>query len=132
MGWTQQQLDDLLASNPNVRVAHAQVRDQGTGSSPVLQEQQTDCHQPQDGEAVHHVQPQEKEVDGRGYPQFRVSITYLVSDYRRRDAWGMAETVADCIVAAARRLLGADVARKPRGGARAKGAGGLLDNDGED
>lgn len=51
-----------------------------------------------------------KKVDAESSGPVRVSITYLVSDKRRRDCWGMAETIADCLVEASRRLLDSNAA----------------------
>lgn len=125
MRWTKQQYEEYCQQ-------HVQADNTGAGIGPFFQELQADSDQQKDGQAVHHVGPKEKEVDGRGVPQFRVSIKYLVSDYRRRDAWGMAETIADCLCLAARRLLGTDAPRRTKRGAGSKGARGLRGDSGKD
>lgn len=113
MRWTPEQFDDY--NRRRVEAGHTRIR-----TGPVIQELKADCVQPQYQAPVHMHGQEEKAVDGQRYPQFRVSITYFVSDRRRRDAWGMAETVADCIVSATRRLLGTDAARKSGCGHGAK------------
>lgn len=131
MAWTQQDLDSLLIRNPSVKLGNDQAGVERTRSCTVIQEQQDDCDKSEDRQAIHHVQPKKEGMDGRGYPQFRVSITYLVSDYRRRDAWGMAETIADCIVAAVGRLLGTDATRKSGSSDGSKGRRRVRNNTGE-
>ena len=101
----------------------------GNGTRPVVQEQQADQPKPQDRKTVPSHQRPEKGVDGKRHPQFRVSITWLVSDNRVRDAWGMSETVADCIVSAVRRFLGLDDPRRAKRPARAPRVRGGGDND---
>lgn len=53
-------------------------------------------------------QPEAPEVDGSDHPKFRVTATLRFSDRRRRDSHGAYETLADCLIAAARRLLDAN------------------------
>lgn len=58
--------------------------------------------------------PKETGMDGSSNQPARISITWLVSDKRRRDGWGMAETIADCIVAAFGRFSGQDATGKSK------------------
>lgn len=114
MRWTEQQLSEY-----NLR--RVKAGDQKPGACPVFQEQQADSAEPKDGQALHHVLPQEEGMDGGSNTPAHVSITWLVSDKRRRDAWGMSETVADCIVSAVRRFLGLHDTRTAKRGKGGKG-----------
>ena len=44
-------------------------------------------------------------LDGSGYVPFRITVTLRFSDFRRHDPDGCFSTIADCYVAAVRRLL---------------------------
>ena len=66
----------------------------------VVQEQQGDIPKLQEREAVHRDKTGVQNVDGKGHPRFAVTITFLVSDNRRRDIDGCASTVLDCLVKA--------------------------------
>ena len=68
----------------------------------VVQEQEAHVRQ----EAGHGAQDQA--VDERGCGDYRVSVTFLVSDERDRDGDGMLSTVLDCYLDAIGRLLGVD------------------------
>ena len=48
---------------------------------------------------------QKATMDGEVHPKFRVSVAFLLSDNRRRDADNMLSTVLDCLIIARRRLL---------------------------
>jgi len=47
-------------------------------------------------------------LDGIGRPQFRVSVTFRISDERHRDNDGGYSTLADCLIAAVGRLAKMD------------------------
>jgi len=94
---SQQQLNEIL-SKGTVSIDH------GNRACPVVQEHKEDRAElkVKTGNADHR--PKKKKVDGPVYRPVGISINWSLSDKRRRDAWGMAETIADCLVAAARRL----------------------------
>jgi hypothetical protein len=73
---------------------------------PIVQKQQEPVQEQENRKNVYRHRSKEKEMDGIGHQQFRVSIIWLVSDRRRRDTWGMSETIADAIVTSVRRFLG--------------------------
>lgn len=77
----------------------------GYRPSAELQEQQAGHPGPEHRQDADTDQAENKAVDEPVHRPVRVSITWCLSDKRRRDCWGMGETIADCIVAAARRLL---------------------------
>lgn len=81
-------------------------KDRRDRSGPVFQKLQADRDESEDGEAVHHDGQEEEGLDGERHPAAYLSITWRVSDRRRRDAWGMSETVADAVVSAVRRFVG--------------------------
>lgn len=124
MNWTKRQLIDYY-------LQRVQAGDKESGTGAVLQKLKADSVQSQDKEAIHMHRQKEKAMDGSSYPQFRVTITYFVSDRRRRDAWGMAETIADCLVSASRRLLGTDAAGRTARDNGGKGRRGLRDSGGK-
>ena len=80
----------------------------------VIQEHKEPIQESKDGKDIHRDEPKEKGMDGKSHPQYRVTITWLISDRRKRDSWGMSETIADCVVSASRRFLGLDDTRSPR------------------
>lgn len=43
-------------------------------------------------------------MDEKGHPQFKLTVTILVSDNRRRDIDGALSTLLDCLIAAGRQL----------------------------
>ena len=69
-----------------------------------FQKQQGDQRQSQVRKAVLKDAPQKEGVDGGVHRQFRVSVTFLVSDNRRRDPTGMLETIMDCLIHAVRNV----------------------------
>lgn len=48
--------------------------------------------------------PKGEEANAVPRKRYRVNVVFLVSDKRTRDAFGMLETVADCLVRAVRRF----------------------------
>jgi len=76
------------------------------GTSPQLQEQEADRDKPKDRKTVPSHGIQDKEMDAWRDKEYRISVTFLVSDKRRRDNPGMLETVCDAIIAAGRHLAG--------------------------
>lgn len=92
----------------------ARLRDKRDRKCNVIQEQQEDSQEQGNRSDVSDNRSKKESMDGFGNKPVRVSITWHISDKRRRDAWGMAETVADCIVAAFRRLSNADDTRKSK------------------
>lgn len=52
-----------------------------------------------------------KNTDGRAGERYFVRVIFRVSDNRKRDAFGMLETVADCLVRAVRRFNSGDAGR---------------------
>lgn len=69
----------------------------------------------------------EAKVDGKVHPKYRIAITLLVSDRRRRDGDGAVSTLFDCLVAAIRRLPGLDTGALLRLPDGRKGPGGMRD-----
>lgn len=91
------------------------IKNNGIRECPKLQERQN-AH-----EGTTHHSSKKEALDGKSHPTYRVSITWLVSDRRRRDAWGMSETIADCIVSAFRRFYGLHDTRTSRRPKSSKG-----------
>lgn len=78
------------------------------GAHPVIQEQKEVRERPR----VHG--QENPPVDGQRDQQYRVTITFHISDRRRRDIDGGTSTLLDCIVAARRQLDGNTGSRTTR------------------
>ena len=68
-------------------------------------------------------------LDGSGYVPFRITVTLRFSDFRRHDPDGCFSTIADCYVAAVRRLLDKLSGGNNQKRVVRKRAGGGNDND---
>jgi hypothetical protein len=90
----------------------------GNRERPVIQKHEEN-HPPAKRTPKPNHRPKEKAMDERCGGPVRIAITWRVSDKRRRDAWGMAETIADCMVAAFGRLVASPTAGKSGRGKRA-------------
>lgn len=89
--------------------------DSQSGTNPILQKWK-DADKGKDDH-----RSKEEEMDGGSHPTYYVSIEWHNSDRRRRDAWGMSETIADVLVSAFRRFYGLHdtrTAKKKNGGKR--------------
>lgn len=110
--WTPDQYNEYLQN---------QIRDKRNRQRALYEERKNDPVEP----AKNHDRPKEASLDGEGHQQFNITITWHVSDRRRRDAWGMSETIADCIVSAVRRFYGLHDTRKARKKVRIKRSRGM-------
>jgi len=113
---THQELNEFLKRNPSLR-----VEGEGMRSHTIIQEQQTDLPQQKNKKAICSYKQKKQAMDGANHKKFRVSIHWLISDRRTRDGWGMAETIADCVVSASRRFLGLDDSRTTKRRVRKQG-----------
>lgn len=104
MRFTSEQVEEYIARR--AEAARSRV-----GPITIIQKQEAD-HGP--AETTGPIVARESEVDNRAirpgldetrHPKFRVSITFRVSDRRRRDNSGMLDTILDCLISAGR-LLG--------------------------
>ena len=91
--WYEQQLAKQAAK------AGGKVR-----SNSQLQEQEAAGHQLDHGQAVQLHGKNHQEADASNRKQYIVRFVFLVSDRKRRDGYGMSETVADCLIRAIARF----------------------------
>ncbi len=109
--------NELLRRFPNASeefIKRNMSSDSGTRTHHQLQEQEARGDRTKEGrEQICNELDSSKceSLDGEFDSRFRITIVWLISDKRRRDSWGMSETIADCIVSASRRFLGLDDTR---------------------
>lgn len=73
--------------------------------NPVIQESQAGSDKPADGQAIQLHRKKDKEAHDKIRTMYSLRFVFLVSDKHRRDGFGMAETVADCLIRAVRRFI---------------------------
>ena len=95
---------------------HSQLQEQQALADEAAQRQTS-------GTPLFDNRPESKEADGTDHPSFRVTATFYFSDRRRRDAHGAYETVADCLIAAVRRLLDSNPGHNHKGAVVRTGKG---------
>lgn len=92
----------------------------------VVQESQTRGDQPRDRKTDELYRGEGEAPESGLGGGYSIEFTFLLSDRRRRDGWGMCETVADCLVRAVRRFLEGDAGGRvslPPRGKRRRGSG---------
>lgn len=100
-------LNDIKDPKLRERILQADAtQNSGRRRNPVVQEQQNDC--PHQGSSRADNQPKKAAGDGGDNPQYRITVTLLVSDWRDRDGDGAYSTLQDCLIHAAGRLLEMD------------------------
>lgn len=96
-----------LVQRRSVSTGNTEVRGDkadGLGALPIFQEPKENSRGSKDFKAAQLHRSKAQEADGRTGGRYHVSIVFMVSDRRKRDAFGMLETVADALVRAVRRF----------------------------
>lgn len=115
MKLTHEQLAELLKNptlariNPGIE-DHARPNRSRTRSE--LQEPKANPGRSQNPEAAQLHRSEAQEADERAGRCYHVRVVFLVSDRRKRDAFGMLETVADALIRAVRRFNSGSAVRQ--------------------
>lgn len=101
MRLTKQQYDDMLRRKPGLapKITSSDTHKR-LGTHTKLQEQKDDLSQSSNNSS------KVQETYGGDNPRYKVSVTFLMSDNRRRDLDGMLATILDSICTAGRLLAG--------------------------
>lgn len=100
MGLNLSTINDLkLRARIEQQIADENSNRSNRASGSVFQE-----HQKEQPKRIHIHPKKDKGQNAVAGKRYFVSITFRVSDKRKRDAFGMLETVADCLVRAVRRF----------------------------
>lgn len=78
--------------------------DQGAGRDLQLQKLKTDNTGKGRSKSGSDNKPKKGRKDALLHPQYRITITFNTADHRVRDGFGMAESVADALIAATRKI----------------------------
>lgn len=115
--FTKEQLREIL-SRPNYTLGHAAYHPRDTGGPHnVIQKLKDAVSGPIDN------RPDKAEEDGALHPRYRITVTLLVSDNRRRDADGALSSLLDSLVRAVGRLNPVGAGDRDKGAARKQRTG---------
>lgn len=102
---------------------------QGDGQPAQLQKHEASHPRPANRQDANPDTGQDKKADGCPRKRYLVTVIFLLDDNRKRDAFGMLETVADCLVRAIRRFCEGDTSRSMGSPPRSKRRGGNKNSD---